>query len=81
MSIHLAVGLVPVKRFDYEVLHQLQNWFWLLLHTEMLGNNQRKSTNPFHQQPLSNLLKYWWKYKSSMTAHTVESSVLTYPTS
>ena len=27
MSIHVAVGLVPVKRFDHESLHQLQNSF------------------------------------------------------
>ena len=27
MSIHVAVGLVPVKRFDHEGLHQLQNCF------------------------------------------------------
>ena len=26
MSIHVAVGLVPVKRFNHEGLHQLQNW-------------------------------------------------------
>ena len=25
MGIHVAVGLVPVKRFDLEGLHQLQN--------------------------------------------------------
>ena len=27
MSIHVVVGLVPVKRFDHEGLHQLQNCF------------------------------------------------------
>ena len=27
MSIHVAVGLVPVECFDHEGLHQLQNSF------------------------------------------------------
>ena len=27
MSIHVAVGLFPVKRFDHKGLHQLQNSF------------------------------------------------------
>ena len=29
MSIHVAVGLVPVKRFDHKGLHQLQNCYVL----------------------------------------------------
>ena len=27
MSIHVAVGLVPVKHFDHKGLHQLQNYW------------------------------------------------------
>ena len=29
MSIHVAVGLVPVKHLDHEGLHQLQNFVTL----------------------------------------------------
>ena len=30
MSIHVAVGLVPVKHFDHEGLHHLQNVLYLM---------------------------------------------------
>ena len=80
MSIHAAVGLVPVRRFDHEGLHQVQKQFLQLMKTLVIETsywNQTYSYVNAHQRSI-NLLDNVARASTTLVTTVLSVSLRSY---